>query len=61
MSFGIGASAGSFFGLILFGLDGWAGFPWLVVSLMGASGSILTAHLKRKERCRQYYSAANHS
>ncbi|KZZ84698.1 MULTISPECIES: MFS transporter [Bacillaceae] len=49
ISFGIGASAGSFAGPVLMGLQGWDGIPWLVVSAAGVMGSMLTFVLIRGE------------
>lgn len=49
ISFGIGASVGSFLGPILFKLDEWKGFPWLFISAIGLLGSFLMMFLRKKE------------
>lgn len=59
ISFGIGASIGSFFGPILFELDKWDGLPWLLISLLGLFGSLLMAYLKQKEIYPVHDSSAN--
>lgn len=61
ISFGVGASIGSFFGPILFKLDQWEGLPWLLISIIGVIGAVLMMYLKRKERTAIDYSSAHHS
>lgn len=40
ISFGVGASTGSFIGPVLFESGGWAGFPWMVVAAIGFTGAL---------------------
>jgi MFS family permease len=61
ISFGIGASLGSFLGPILFEVEGWDGLPWLLVSIIGLSGSLLMAYLRKKENYSVHHLPANHS
>ncbi|WP_369899634.1 MFS transporter [Bacillus manliponensis] len=61
ISFGIGASIGSFFGPILFNLNQWEGLPWLLISFTGTIGAALMMYLKKKEHNSAYYSSVKHS
>ncbi|RFU62236.1 MFS transporter [Bacillus sp. V59.32b] len=57
ISFGIGASIGSFVGPLLLDINGWIGLPWMLVAVIGMSGALMMILLSKAEKkeCSSHY------